>query len=166
MLQSNQEDLLITTLKVAALAFGGNMQVRQKPAYSSQSQGSVERYRATLTAQIGTLRVQVEKSDAIIIGARRPNTPCIVRHGAYLRNTHAIHSDGMTSYYKRWNKKRKIPLCEFGEPVQYTIQGKLALRCFTGIWLGKDSQTKESILGIPEHVQADDKLHQRSITGR
>ena len=42
-LQSDQEDLLITVLKVTALAFGGNMQVRQKPAYSSQSRGTVER---------------------------------------------------------------------------------------------------------------------------
>ena len=38
-LQSDQEDLFITVLKVTALAFGGDTQARQKPAYSSQSQG-------------------------------------------------------------------------------------------------------------------------------
>ena len=85
-LQSDQEDLLITILKATALAFGGNMQVRQKQAYSSQSQGSVERYHATLAAQIRTLRAQVEKNYNVIIGARHPITPWIVRHAAYLLN--------------------------------------------------------------------------------
>ena len=52
MLQSDQQDLLITVLKATARALGGNMQERQKPADSSQSQGSAERYHATLAAQI------------------------------------------------------------------------------------------------------------------
>ena len=69
-LQSDQEDLLITILQATALAFGGNVQVRQRPAYSSQSQGSVERYHPTLAAQIRALRAQVEKSYNITIGAR------------------------------------------------------------------------------------------------
>ena len=156
-LQSDQEDLLITILKATALAFGGNMQVRQKPAYSSQSQGSVERYHATLAAQIRALRAQVEKNYNVIIGARHPITPWIVRHAAYLLNRYAVHSDGMTSYSRRWHKEHKTPLCEFGETVQYMIQdvrlqGKLEQRFFTGIWLGKDTHTNESVLGIPGKI--------------
>ena len=80
-LQSDQEDLFITILKATALAFGGNMQVRQKPAYSSQSQGSVERYHATLAAQIRTLRAQVEKNYNVIIGTTSNYTmDCQTRH--------------------------------------------------------------------------------------
>ena len=156
-LQSDQEDLLITILKATALAFGGNMQVRQKPAYSSQSQGSVERYHATLAAQIRTLRAQVEKNYNVIIGARHPITPWIVRHAARLLNRYAVHSDSMTSYSRRWHKEHRTPLCEFGETVQYMIQdvrlqGKLEQRFFTGIWLGKDTHTNESVLGIPGKI--------------
>ena len=156
-LQSDQEDLLITILKATALAFGGNMQVRQKPAYSSQSQGSVERYHATLAAQIRTLRAQIEKNYNTTVGARHPITPWIVRHAAYLLNRYAMHSDGQTSYFRRWNKEHKTPLCEFGETVQYMItdvrlQGKLEQRFYTGIWLGKDTQTNESVLGIPGKI--------------
>ena len=91
-------------LKATALAFGGNMQVRQKPAYSSQSQGSVEGDHATLAAQIRKLRAQIEKKYNTIIGARYPITPWIVRHAAYLLNRYAVHSDGMTSYYRRGTK--------------------------------------------------------------
>ena len=80
-LQSDEEDLLITVLKATALAFGGNMRVRQKPAYSSQqSQGSVdERYHATFAAQIRTLPARVEKNYNTIIGARHLITPWIVQ---------------------------------------------------------------------------------------
>ena len=156
-LQSDQDNLLITILKATALAFGGNMQVRQKPAYSSQSQGSVERYHATLAAQSRRFRAQVEKNYNVIIGARHPITPWIVRNAAYLMNRYAVHSDGMTSYSRRWNKEHRTPLCEFSETVQYMIQdvrlqGKLEQRFFTGIWLGKDTHTNESVLGIPGKI--------------
>ena len=96
-LQSDQQDLLITVLKATARALGGNTQVRQKPAYSSQSQGSVERYHATLAAQIQTLRGQIEENYNTVIGARHPITPWIVRHAAYLLNKDAAHSESQTS---------------------------------------------------------------------
>ena len=96
-LQSDQEELLITVLKATARALRGNTQVRQKPAYSSQSQGSVERYHATLAAQIQTLRGQIEENYNTVIGARHPITPWSVRHAAYLLNKDAVHSESQTS---------------------------------------------------------------------
>ena len=49
--------------------------------------------------------------------------------------------------------------CEFGETVHYMIQdvglqGKPEKRFFTGIWLGKDTHTNESVLGIPGKITA------------
>ena len=173
-LQSDKEDLLITILKAIALAFEGNMQVRQKPAYSAQSQRSDERYYATPTAQFRTLRAQIEKNYSTSIGARHPRTPWIVRRAAYLLNRYAAHSDGMTSYSRRWHREHKTPLCELGETVQYMIQdvrlqGKLEQRFFTGIWLDKDGQTSEYTYSArparsSEHGQSGDRQHQINIT--
>ena len=42
--QSDNEDFLIALLKAAATAMGSNIAVRQSPAYTSQAQGSVERF--------------------------------------------------------------------------------------------------------------------------
>ena len=60
--------------------------------------------------------------------------------------------DKLTSYF-RWDKEHKTPLCEFGETIQYMIadvqlHGKLSQWFYTGIWLGKDTQRNESILGV------------------
>ena len=50
-----------------------------------------------------------------------PIMPWVIRHAAYLLNRHAIHNDGKTSYFRRWNKEHKTPLCEFGETIQYMV---------------------------------------------
>ena len=63
-LQSDQEQFLINLLKATALRLGGNITVRQAPAYSSQSQGSVERLHRTLVGQIRTLRAQLQNRSA------------------------------------------------------------------------------------------------------
>ena len=79
--------------------------------------------------------------------------PWVIRHAAYLLNRYAIHNDGKTSYFRRWNKEHKTPLCEFGETIQYMVahhkkMPKLESRFYKGIWLGKDTMTSESIIGI------------------
>ena len=61
-LQSDQEDRLIALLKAAASKMGGNISVRQSPAYSSQAQGSVERFYRTLMGQIRTFRSQLQQN--------------------------------------------------------------------------------------------------------
>ena len=61
-LQSDQEDHLIALLKAAASKMGGNISVRQSPAYSSQAQGSVERFYRTLMGQIRTFRSQLQQN--------------------------------------------------------------------------------------------------------
>ena len=78
--------------------------------------------------------------------------PWVIRHAAYLLNRYAIHNDGKTSYFKRWHKEHKTPLCELGQTIQYMIphhkrMPKLESRFYKGIWLGKNTMTSESIIG-------------------
>ena len=80
-------------------------------------------------------------------------------------------------YFRRWHKEHKTPLCEFGETIQYMVahhkkMPKLESRFYKGIWLGKDTMTSESIVGIAGKIirtrtinwQLDDKLNQKSMT--
>ena len=77
--------------------------------------------------------------------------------GAYLLNRYAMHADGNTSYYRRWNKEHKTPICEFGETILYMLptakqMPKMEARFFPAICLGKDTSTNENILGITNKV--------------
>ena len=156
-LQSDQEEYLVGLLKAVANKMGNNFQVRQSPAYSSQSQGSIERYHRTLLGQVRTLTQQVADNYSITISNTHPILPWIIRHAAYLLNRYAVHNDGRTSFQRRWQKAHKQPLCEIAETVQYMIptlktQPKLAQRFYKGIWLGRDTMTGESIIGVPGRI--------------
>ena len=153
-LQSDQEEYLVSLLKTTARTIGSNITVRQSPAYSSQSQGSIERFHRTLFNRVRTLTAQLRNNYKLNnISINHPIMPWVIRHAAYLLNRYAIHNDGKTSYFRRWNKEHKTPLCEFGETIQYMIphykrMPKLESRFYKGTWLGKDTMTSESIIGI------------------
>ena len=156
-LQSDQEDHLIALLKATAAKMGGNISVRQSPAYSSQSQGSVERFHRTLMGQVRTLKAQLEHNYNIRLTSQHPIMPWLVRHSVYLLNRYAVHADGNTSFFRRWNKKHQSPLCEFGETVQYQLPThkdlpKLEPRFMPAIWLSKDTASGETLLGIVNKV--------------
>ena len=144
----------MSLLKTTARTIGRNITVRQSPAYSSQPQGSIERFHRTLFNQVRTLTAQLKSNYKLnIIRINHPIMPWVIRHAAYLLNRYAIHNDGKTSYFRRWNKEHKTPLCEFGETIQYMVahhkkMPKLESRFYKGIWLGKDTMTSESIIGI------------------
>ena len=118
-----------------------NVTVRQSPAYSSQSQGSVESFHRALMGQRRTLKAQLEANYDISIESQHPIIPWLVRHSAYLRNRYATHTDGNTSFYRRWSKEHRTPLCEFGEAVLYQLPHvkdlpKLENRFLPAIWRG------------------------------
>ena len=155
--QSDQEEHLISLLKATAAKLGNNITVRQSPAYSSQSQGSVERFHRTLMGQVRTMKAQLEANYDISITSQHPIMPWLVRHAVYLLNRYATHADGNTSFYRRWNKEHRTPLCEFGETVLYQLPNvkdlpKLENRFLPAIWLGKDTATGETLLGIATKV--------------
>ena len=96
-LQSDQEDFIISLLKMVATAMGSNIAVRQAPAYTSQAQGSVERFHRTLMGQVRALKLQLETNYGIKLNSKHPIMPWLVKHAAYLLNRYSIHSDGNTS---------------------------------------------------------------------
>ena len=152
-IHSDQEDFLIALPKMTAATFGGNLAVRQAPAYTSQAQGSVERCHRTLMGQVRALKLQLENNYRIHLTSKHPIMPWMVKHAAYLLNRYAVHSDGNTSYYRRSNREHKTPICEFGETVLYMAPRtkyapKMESRFFPAVWLGQDTATSENILEI------------------
>ena len=119
-LQSDQEDFL-TALITAVANKIGNITTRNSGAYSSQLQGGVERAHRTLFAQVRTLKAQIKQNYNRDVSMKHPLMPWIVRRTAYIMNRYAVHSNGRTSYFNRWNRKQHTPLCEFGETVQYML---------------------------------------------
>ena len=102
-LQSDNEEYLMALLRATAKTCG-NMAVRFSPAYSSQSNGNIERYHRTLTGQIRTLREQIQQNYSTQIPTEHPITAWAVRHAAYLINRFLIRADGYTSYQARWGR--------------------------------------------------------------
>ena len=107
--------------------------------------------------QVRALVQQVTTSYNLTLSVQHLVMPWIVRRAAWLLNRYAMHNDGQTSYQRRWQKDHTAPLCEMAEAVQYMIpttkaQPKMEPRFFKGIWLGRDTMTGESIVGIPGKV--------------
>lgn len=63
---------------------------------------------------------------------------------------HDTHTDGLTSYCRRWGKDYTSYLCELGEcvlfklPVELKETGDTAWH--TGLWLGRDTEADENIV--------------------
>ena len=100
---------------------------------------------------------QVTTSYKLTISNQHPIVPWMIRHAAYLLNRFAVHSDGQTSFQRRWGEDHKAPLCEMAETVRYMIptlrtQPKLEPRFFKGIWLGRGTMTGEPFIGIPGKI--------------
>ena len=143
-------------LKMTATAVG-NIAVKQSPAYTSQSQGSVEQFHRTLMGQIRALKLQLENNYGTHLTSKHPIMPWLIKHAAYLLDRYVVHAGGNTSYYRRWNKEHKTPTCEFGETVLYMLltakhRPKMEARFFQAIWPGKDTSTNENILGISRQI--------------
>ena len=107
--------------------------------------------------QVRALKLQLENSYNTRLTSKHPIMPWMVKQAAYLLNRYAIHADGNTSYYRRWNKEHKTPICDCGETVLYMLpkakqMAKMGARFFPAIWLGKDTSTNENILGITNKV--------------
>ena len=170
-IQSDNEDFLIALLKATATSMGSNTAVRQSTAYTSQAQGSVERFHRTLMGQVRALKLQLENNYSTRLTSKHPIMPWMVKYAAYLLNRYAIHADGNTSYYRRWNKERKTPICELGETVLYMLptakqMPKMEARFFPAIWLGKKTSTNENILGITNKVVRSRNGQMKSRDGK
>ena len=156
-LQSDNEDTLNALLKATA-AKVGTMSVRHSPSYSSNSQGSVERLHRTLLGQIRVVKAQVESNYSMTMSTKHCLLPWIVRHAAWTVNRYVIHSDGYTSFERRWGRNYERAICEFGEtllylPPQHKKLPKADLRMQKCIWLGKVSETGQNYVATESGVQ-------------
>ena len=50
---------------------------------------------------------------------QHPVMPWLIKHSAFLTNNYLIHSDGVSSYFRRLKSDNKTPICEFGESILY-----------------------------------------------
>ena len=79
----------------------------------------------------------------------------IVKHAAWVHNRYQLHSDGKTSYERRWGNNYNRPICEFGETVifQYaTRPSKTISNWSTGIWLGRCTNSDEHYVATKDDV--------------
>ena len=124
------EEYLVSLLEATARTIGSNMTARQLPAYISKSQGIIGLLHRKIFNEIRRLTSQLNNNYKLNI--TNINHPWqVIRHAAYLLNRYAIHNDGNTSYFSRWNKEDKTPLLEFGEAVHYMVPHQAS-------FLGKD----------------------------
>ena len=128
------------------------------PACSSQSQGNIERLHQTPFGQVRIIREMIRQTYNVSLSMNHPVTPWLISRSAHLINTNLAHSYGHTSYFRRWQCDNKLPIWEFGETILYMIPGavkhqpKLENRFSPGIWLGKDTTSGESFIGITRRI--------------
>ena len=72
----------------------------------------------------------------------------------FLINNYLIHRDGVSSYFRRWKSDNETPICKFGESILYLPSTAIKKypkpenRFYPGIWLGKDTSSGGSYVGI------------------
>ena len=81
----------------------------------------------------------------------------MIRHASGLLNRYLVHSDGLTSYQRRWGRNFESGLCEFAETVQFRDTGTQAAKLTPvwelGLWLGRDTLANEVLVGTPTGVK-------------
>jgi hypothetical protein len=155
-IQSDQE-AAITALLRRVSGDLHNVKFRQSPAYSSESQGVVQRFHQTIQGQIRTYCQHLKEKVNIDTNSDSPLLPWIVRRSAWTVSRYLAHSSGkMTSYARRWGQSHASPICSFGEAVHFKISAsrhaKLKSSWLTGVWLGKDASSNDHLVGCCQEV--------------
>ena len=119
-LQYDQESPLKALCQRVCSELGG-LSLRAAPKEHSQSSGSVGQMQRTLYGQLRTLLYQVEHNTGFAIDSNSALYPWAVKHAQWLINRYLVHSDGFTSYFRRWNRNYEGGLCAFAECVQAKV---------------------------------------------
>ena len=93
MVQGDNEPILQALGETVASKIRG-IQTRHSPAYSSQSQASIERLHRTLFGQARVTREQMEPTMGLLVGMQRPVMAYLIKHSVFFINNYLIHSDG------------------------------------------------------------------------
>ena len=122
------------------------------------------RGRGQKTGQIRVVKAQVESNYSMTMSTKH----CL-RHAAWTVNRYVIHSDGYTSFERRWGRNYERAICEFGEtllylPPQHKKLPKADLRMQKCIWLGKVSETGENYVATETGVQKVRTVRRLQVT--
>ena len=155
-LQYDQESPLKNVCQRVCAELGG-LSLRAAPKSHPQSSGSVGQMQRTLYGQVRTLIAQVEQNLNIQITSDHVLYPWALKHAQWLLNRYLVHSDGCTSYYRRWNRNYEGGLCQFAEVVHAKVIGGHAVRKAdipwkSALWLGRDTEADEIIVATDEGV--------------
>ena len=122
------------------------MSTRLAPTYSSRSQGSVQRWHSELWGHIKILKETINQNYGIKLNSNSPLITWITKHASWLHNRYQIHSDGKTSFERRWGSNYNKTICEFGETALFhysKVPTKTSIAWDHGIWLGRCTQSDE-----------------------
>ena len=139
-----------------AVATSINIALRQAPKYSSESQGSVERFHSTLWAMVRTLLLVVRTNYGVELRMTDDLVTWAVKHAVWLYNRYQVHSDGQTSYARRWGKHYSRPIVTWAETIMFRRPGppttKTDIWWDYGIWVGKCTNSEEHFVLTPNGV--------------
>jgi hypothetical protein len=91
----------------------GGLSARSTPTGWKQAQGSVGNAQSTLYGQVRALILHVKNTYELDIPCNSTVFPWVVKHAQWLINRYLIHSDGKTSWERRWNKPYDRGICNF-----------------------------------------------------
>ena len=151
-LQYDPEPSLKTLIQSVVQEVGG-MSTRATPVNWKQAHGSIGKMQSTFYAQTRALLLQLEKDYNCTIAVKSPLFPWVVKHAPWTLNRYLEHSDGRASYERRWGRKYNHAVCTFGETILFKNPShnfKASSAWERGIWLGKDTESEEHIVGTKE----------------
>ena len=164
---------LVTQIgKLRAANGGQRFSVEMSPAYSSASNGVVERGVQTVQGQVRVLRSAVEEKWRVKLETAHSIWPWLVEYASFLINRGEVGHDGKTPYERCKAKRGKLPGLAFGEKILWRrrpVGGNLSkLTCLweDGIFLGVKGSSGEYIVGDGNGVWKTRTLMRRPLEER
>ena len=157
-LQSDNEPAIKDLVRAVAAQVPG-LSIRFSPKYSSKSLGAVGAMQKELYGQVRVLKRHIEVKYSMTLPPEHALLTWLVEHAAWLLNRYKIHTDGKTSFQRRWSKTFQSALCEFAETIQFRksvwnsagmSKAKLDVQWDFGLWLGRDTESNECLVGTSD----------------
>lgn len=155
--QTDQEPAMLK-LQMELMKYRHHQIVPQKsPKYSHESNGLVENGNKLVHGQVRVLILQVEDNYEIILSSEHVIMYWIIRHSGFLLNRFGIKHDGHCPYYHIKGKEYNGLLVEMAEVVWFkdsTVAAKAESQWQSAVWLGKDNESDEHLLGFKDYLEA------------
>ena len=154
-LQSDNEPSLLALLDTVVKRLP-SLRRRLAPTHSPQTLGNVEKMNDTVNRQTLTLFSELKTRYGLTaddLTIERPLFDWCVKHSSFTVARYLLHSDGLTSYERRWSKPYTAPLCQFGETVMLRASkktGNQSSHWCKGLWLGRCTASNAIITALPD----------------